>query len=104
MTDQRVGGFRPISTNSSERDGFISNEVHYRGCRIVWDARRAPDMLFWTGKVVVVMPTNTANIATVHRVHRSDYFLSEADARDHLISAAKRWIDSLTEAGASREH
>lgn len=104
MSNERVRAFQPTSIGSSQRDGFVSNEVHYRGCRIVWDARRAPDNLFWTGKVVVVMPTDAANTATVHRVHRSDYFLSEADARDHLIGAAKDWIDSLTDPAAPKGH
>jgi hypothetical protein len=104
MDKQRADAFQPISGSSSQRDGFVANEVRYRGCRIVWDARRAPGMLFWTGKVVVVTPTDAANIAAVHRVYRSDYFLSEEDARDHLIGAAKHWIDDLSETGSPQGH
>jgi hypothetical protein len=104
MSKQRVSAFEPISGSNLQRDSFISNEVHYRGYRIVWDARRVPGMLFWTGKVAVVLPIDAANIERVHRVHSSDYFLSEEDARDHLIGAARQWIDARDESGTSLEH
>ncbi|HEX9143882.1 MAG TPA: hypothetical protein VGA09_06385 [Candidatus Binatia bacterium] len=59
-------------------------------------------MLFWTGKAAVVLPENASGVKEIHRITGSDYFLSEEDARDHLIGAAKDWIDN--EAGKSREH
>lgn len=104
MNDQRVSSCEPGSSANFQKDGFDSYDVHYHGCRIVWDVRRAPGMLFWTGKVAVVLPVDGADVERVHRVHSSDYFFSAEDARDHLISAAKRWIDIRDETGNSREH
>lgn len=87
-----------------QRAAFVPAEIQYRGCRIVWDARRPEGMLFWTGKVAVVTPRDIANIERVHRVYQSDHFLSEADARDHLIGAAKDWIDNRIKTAVSHEH
>jgi hypothetical protein len=102
MNNQQASAFQTRIATRSQRDPFISTEIHYRGCRIVWDARPAPDMLFWTGKAAVVLPENVSGVKEIHRITGSDYFLSEEDARDHLIGAAKDWIDN--EAGKSREH
>jgi hypothetical protein len=70
-------------------------EIHYRGYRIVWDARQTPGTLFWTGKAAVVPPEDVSGVKCVHRITGSDYFLSEDDARDHLVSAAKEWIENI---------
>lgn len=71
------------------------SEIHYRGCRIVWDARQTPGTLFWTGKAAVVPPEDASGVKHIHKIIASDYFLSEDDARDHLVSAAKEWIEDI---------
>ena len=70
-------------------------EIHYRGCRIVWDARQAPGTFLWTGKAAVVLPEDASGVRGIHRIDGSDYFLSEDDAADHLVSAAKEWIENI---------
>ena len=70
-------------------------EIHYRGCRILWDARQTPGTLFWSGKAAVVPPEDTEGVKHIHKITGSDYFLSEEDARDHLVSAAKEWIEDI---------
>jgi hypothetical protein len=72
-------------------------DIHYRGYRIVWDARQLAGTLFWTGKAAVVLPANASGVKGIHRITGSDYFLSEEDARDHLISAAKEWIENMSD-------
>ena len=69
-------------------------DVYYRDYRIVWDTRQPSGILFWTGKAAVVMPTDAAGVEKIHRIGGSDYFLSETEARDHLLSEAKHWIDN----------
>jgi hypothetical protein len=103
MANNRPTAFH-ITGISSRTEEFVSKEIHYRGYRIVWDARRAPDMLFWIGKVAVVVPSDMSDGQRVHRIHQSDYFLSQEDARDHLIGAAKNWIDKQYEIPQRDEH
>jgi hypothetical protein len=76
-------------------DETMLTEMHYRGCRIVWDARRAPGTLFWTGKAAVVPWEDASGVKHIHRITGRDYFLSEEDARDYLLSAARQWIENL---------
>jgi hypothetical protein len=96
-----MGSHQRLATNFHV-DAFVPVETRHRGCRIVWDTRRTESTIFWTGKVAVVLPENT-NMTRVHKVYQSDCFLSEADARDHLIGAAKQWIDNRLESGNSHE-
>jgi hypothetical protein len=69
-------------------------EVYYRDYRIVWDTRQASGILSWTGKAAVVIPTDAAGVEKIHRIGGNGYFLSETEARDHLLSEAKQWIDN----------
>ena len=69
-------------------------DVYYRGYRIVWDTRQPSGIVFWTGKAAVVMPADASGVKKIQRVGGSGYFLSEAEARDHLLSEAKQWIDN----------
>ena len=68
-------------------------DIQYRGHRIVWDTRRQPDAVFWTGKAAVVLPADSLGVKRIHPITGDDYFLSEEDARDQLINKAKEWID-----------
>jgi len=52
------------------------------------------EQLFWTGKAAVVMPPDTSGVKRIQRVGGSDYFLSESEVLDHLLSQAKQWIDN----------
>ncbi|MGE5304079.1 MAG: hypothetical protein ACM3TN_12260 [Alphaproteobacteria bacterium] len=70
-------------------------DVHYRGYRIVWDTRRRPNTVFWTGKAAVVLPADVMGVKRIHRITGDHYFLSEEDARDQLINEAKEWIDDI---------
>lgn len=70
-------------------------DVHYRGYRIVWDARRQPDTVFWTGKAAVVLPADALGVKKIHRITGGEHFLNEEDARDYLINEAKEWIDDV---------
>lgn len=70
-------------------------DVHYRGCRVVWDTRRQPGTFFWTGKAAVVLPADALGVKKIHRITGSDRWLSEEDARDQLINEAKEWIDDI---------
>jgi hypothetical protein len=70
-------------------------DVHYRGYRIVWDTRRQPGTVFWTGKAAVVLPADSLGVKKIHRITGDDYFLSEEDARDQLINEAKEWINDI---------
>ena len=76
------------------------SEIHYRGYRIVWEAWRTPEKLFWTGKAAVVPPEDASGVRHIHRIPGSDYFLNEDDARDHLVSAAKEWIENIDNRGS----
>lgn len=69
-------------------------EIKYRGYRIVWEAWQTPEKLFWTGKAAVVPPEDISGVKHIHRITGSDYFLNQDDARDHLVSAAKEWIEN----------
>ena len=71
------------------------SEIDYRGYRIVWEAWRTPEKLFWTGKAEVVPSADASGANHIHRIAGSDYFLNEDDARDHLVSAAKEWIENI---------
>ena len=71
------------------------SEIQYRGCRIVWDTRQTPGTLLWTGKAAVVPPEDASGVKHIHKIIGSDDFLSEDDARDHLVSAAKEWIEDI---------
>ena len=69
-------------------------DVYYRGYRIVWDTRQPSGIVFWTGKAAVVMPADASGVKRIQRVGGSGYFSSETEARDHLLSEAKQWIDN----------
>ncbi len=72
---------------------LIPADVEYRGNRIVWDARQLPGTCFWTGRAAVVLPADVTGIKRIYRIPDSDPFESEQAVRDHLIGAAKDWID-----------
>jgi len=82
---------------------LIPTDIEYRGNRIVWDARPLPGTPFWTGRAAVVLPPNAVGVKRIHRIPDSDPFASEQDVRDHLIGAAKDWIDNQIEADNSRD-
>ncbi len=82
---------------------LIPTDIEYRGNRIVWDARPLPGTPFWTGRAAVVLPPDAIGIKRIYRIPDSDPFASEQDVRDHLIGAAKNWIDHQMEADNSKD-
>jgi hypothetical protein len=61
----------------------------------VWDTRRQPGEFFWSGKAAVVLPADASGVKKIQRINGRHYWLSEEDARDQLIHAAKEWIDDV---------
>jgi hypothetical protein len=82
---------------------LIPTDIEYRGNRIVWDARQLPGTPFWTGRAAVVLPPDALGVKRIHRISTGDRFATEQDVRDHLIGAAKDWIDTQLEADHSRD-
>ena len=80
---------------------LIPADVEYRGNRIVWDTRQLPGSPFWTGRAAVVLPPDATGVKRIYRIPDSDPYDSEQAVRDHLIGAAKNWIDHTIEAGDS---
>jgi hypothetical protein len=72
---------------------FAPEDVHYKGYRIVWDARPVPGARGWTGKAAVVLPLTTEAADRVYRVGEYGGFSGEVDAREYLLQAAKNWVD-----------
>jgi hypothetical protein len=78
------------------KDIGMLSEILYRGHRIVWDVRRKPGTLFWTGKAALVPPQDLSGVKHIHRITGNDCFLSEEEARDHLVSTARQRVEELT--------
>jgi hypothetical protein len=72
---------------------LVPRDIHHRGCRIVWDARPATGTNTWTARVAVVVPARSEQSARVYRLGEHGGFSGEDEARDHVIGAAKNWID-----------
>ncbi len=81
---------------------LIPADVEYRGNRIVWDTRQLPGTPFWTGRAAVVLPADATGVKRIYRIPDSDPFDSEQAVRDHLIDAAKDWIDCKIDSEESR--
>jgi hypothetical protein len=86
------------ATRAAEVMELIPADVEYRGNRIVWDARQLPGTSFWTGRAAVVLPADFTGVKRIYRIPDSNAFESEEAVRDHLIGAAKDWIDHTLEA------
>lgn len=102
LADNESGNCKPQERYLISMD-LIPTDIEYRGNRIVWDARQLPGTPFWTGRAAVVLPPDAIGVKRIHRIPDSDSFASEQDVRDHLIGAAKDWIDNQIEADNSRD-
>ena len=101
LADNESGNWKPQESCLIAMD-LIPTDIEYRGNRIVWDARQLPGTPFWTGRAAVVLPPDAIGVKRIHRIPDSDPFVSEQAVRDHLIGAAKDWIDNQLEADHSR--
>jgi len=102
LADNESGNWKPQESCLIAMD-LIPTDIEYRGNRIVWDARQLPGTPFWTGRAAVVLPPDAIGVKRIHRIPDSDPFASEQAVRDHLIGAAKDWIDNQIEANHSRD-
>ena len=102
LADKESGNCKPQERYLISMD-LIPTDIEYRGNRIVWDARQLPGTPFWTGRAAVVLPPDAIGVKRIHRIPDSDPFASEQDVRDHLISAAKDWIDNQIEADNAQD-
>ncbi|MGE5303071.1 MAG: hypothetical protein ACM3TN_07055 [Alphaproteobacteria bacterium] len=73
---------------------LIPTDIEYRGNRIVWDARKLAGTPLWTGRAAVVLSADSTGVRKIHKIFPSERFTSEEDVREHLIGAAKDWIDN----------
>jgi hypothetical protein len=73
---------------------YMLTDVYYRGYRIVWDARQLPGSPFWTGVAAVVLPADATGVKRIQRIRENGHFATAEDARNHVITAAKDWIDA----------
>ena len=72
----------------------VPADVEYRGHRIVWDARPVEGSSLWTGRAAIVAPADSLGVKSIYRICVNDYFTTEKQVMDHLVSAAKERIDS----------
>lgn len=71
----------------------MSDDLRYRGYRIVSDVRKVAEPPLWTGKAAVVQPADNNGIERVYPVFAPRCFVSEESASDYLITEAKKWVD-----------
>lgn len=72
----------------------MSDDVTYRGYRIVYDVREVPGTKLWTGKGAAVEPADAAGIERVSLIFTPPcFFSSDKAAYDCVVSEAKKWIN-----------
>lgn len=77
----------------STRSPAISDDLTYRGYRIVCDVRQVPSTRIWMGKAAVVEPADAYGIERVSPIFTADCFSNKKAACDYLITEAKQWIE-----------
>ncbi len=102
LAHNESGNWKPQERYLSAMD-LIPTDIEYRGNRIVWDTRQLPGTPFWTGRAAVVLPPDAIGVKRIYRIPDSDPCTSEQDVRDHLIGAAKDWIDNQIQADHSQD-
>ena len=66
----------------------------YRGHEINWDIAPAPQARLWKAQASIVLPLDASGVSNVYTLAGPfDRFQTEAEAREHVIRAAKEWID-----------
>jgi hemerythrin len=81
-------------TSASQGSAMSLPEVRYRRYRIVWDVRPQSGTPYWTGKVAVVGLSDGTVQKSIQRITEHVSHTSEEETRQHLIVAAKAWIDN----------
>ena len=81
-----------------EHQGEMQRQTHevisYRGGKILVITHKSPDSSFWTAHVYVSAVDGHGNHIFHDVADTVDKFAKEEDAKNELIEAGKRWIDS----------
>jgi hypothetical protein len=66
----------------------------YRGYQIKWEITLVPEAKLWKAQAAIILPPNSSGISNSYTLTGPfDRFQTEAEARGHIILAAKEWID-----------
>jgi hypothetical protein len=74
---------------------MAANTEEYHGYIIHWDTVETPNTGGWTARAAIVSPAEPVDLSAIPVTGKLDRFATEEEARDHVIRAAREWIDGV---------